>query len=336
MRAFTFLSVACAVAFVSGCATSNEPGTAGEATATESAALKGSPGVKNETDHASLSLKSAAKADSQTISMQPVTLNALSASTCWDLAQGPKNNDLGDVCIANDGDTIYVTYTTDGACLLTQVHVCAATADFPWSPPGQCGYNAELDAPATSYTVAVPLSDFPDAVCGETVFHIQAHAALDCTASGGGQESAYAGTFKGNVEYTLQCFQEEGGCTLTQGYWKNHEEDWSEVDVTLGSVTYSPAQALALFQTPVSGDASLILAHQLIAARLNVQVGGTGIGAIADALLAADAWLTANADADGALPDGVAADSAAGAEAVSIAATLDDFNNGLIGPGHCD
>jgi hypothetical protein len=298
--------------------------------------LKGSPSVKSDTDHGALSLKSAAKADSQNLSTQPVTMNALSASTCWDLAQGPKNNDLGDVCIANDGDNIYVTYTTDGACLLTQVHVCAATADFPWTPPGQCGYNAELDAPATSYTVSVPLSDFPDAVCGETVFHVQAHAALDCSASGGEQESAYAGTFKGNVEYTLQCSQDEGGCTLTQGYWKNHAEDWSETDVTLGSVTYSHAQALALLQTPTGGDASLILAHQLIAARLNIQVGGTGIGAIADALTGADAWLTAHADADGTLPYGVAANSAEGQEAVGYAATLDDFNNGEIGPGHCD
>ncbi|NUQ74024.1 MAG: hypothetical protein HUU21_10755 [Polyangiaceae bacterium] len=257
-----------------------------------------------------------------------------SAEVCWNLSQGPKNNDLGDVCISNDGDWIYVEYTTDGACLLTQVHVCAALSDFPWTPPGQCAYNAEFDQnPASSYTVTIPLSDFPGAVCGESTFFIQAHAALDC---GGAQESAYAGAFKGNVEYVLQCVPEDEGCTLTQGYWKNHESDWSSVDLGLGGVTYSHAEALAVLNTPVKGDASLILAHQLIAAKLNIEVGGASDGAVSDAIADADAWLAANADADGSLPFGVKAGSAAGAEAVALSAVLDDYNNGLIGPGHCE
>lgn len=257
---------------------------------------------------------------------------SLSPSQCWDLAQGPKNNDYGDVCIANDIDTIYVTYTADSSCPLQEVHVCAATSDFPWTPPGQCGYNAEFsDNPQTSYTVAIPLSDFPEAVCGETVFFLQAHAALACG------ESAYAGTFKGNVEYTLQCVDDDdGGCTRTQGYWKNHASDWSAVSLSLGGVTYTHAAAMAVLQSPSNGDASLILAHQLIAAKLNIQVNGASDGAVASAAADADAWLAANADADGVLPFGVSPASAAGAEATALANVLDQFNNGLIGPGHCD
>jgi len=267
-----------------------------------------------------------------------ITEGAESVSQCWDLAQGPKNNDLGDVCVTNDSDTIYVTYTTDGSCLLTQVHVCAATADYPWTPPGQCPYSAEfIDSPAGTYTVAVPLSDFPGASCGETTFYIQAHAALDCTASGGEMESAYGNTFKGKIEYQLQCVEEEPGCTLTQGYWKNHEEDWSSVDLVLGGVTYSHAEALAILNTPVSGDASLILSHQLIAAKLNLEVGGAGSSSIDATIAAADAWLAANADEDGTLPFGTDAESAEGVAATDLAEGLDNFNNGLgDGPPHCD
>ena len=36
------------------------------------------------------------------------------------------------------------------------------------------------------------------------------------------------------------------------------------------------------------------------------------------------------------LPYGIDSDTAAGAEAVNIAQILDEYNNGIIGPGHCD
>jgi hypothetical protein len=277
-----------------------------------------------------------AASTAQRAAVNPATLD-VTATECWDLAQGAKDNVVGQVCVSNDGENIYVAYTTDGGCLLTEVHVCAATADYPWSPPGQCPYKAEFnDSPTDAYTVTVPLSSFPDAVCDETVFYIQAHAALDCTAAGGGQESAYGNTFKGKIEYTLQCVDEcGGGCTLTQGYWKNHPADWASVDLSLGGVTYSQAEALALLQTPTSGDASLILSHQLIAAKLNIGVGGASDAAVASAIADADAWLAANADADGALPFNVDAASAEGSAAVTLAAILDDYNNGVTGPGHC-
>lgn len=335
MRSWTFASIGCALASVLGCTgQAAGPEDRGSPTAAESAALLGVPGTRSDFSLPSTSWKAAPELYNNKAAALPILSSALSDSQCWDLSQGPKNNDLGDVCVANDSDTIYVSYSTDGGCLLTEVHVCAATSDYPWSPPGQCPYKADIDPASTSYTVAIPLADFPGAVCGQTVFYIQAHAALDCTASGGGQESAYGNTFKGKIQYTLQCSDE--GCTLTQGYWKNHPEDWSSVDLTLGGSVYTHAQALALLKTPAGGDASLILAHQLIAAKLNIQVGGAGSSSVASTIAAADAWLAANADADGSLPYGVSPASAAGAVAVSLAATLDDFNNGVIGPGHCD
>ena len=97
---------------------------------------------------------------------------------------------------------------------------------------------------------------------------------------------------------------EGDGCTLTQGYWKNHEESWSVSSLTIGGVDYSAEELLDLLRTPTKGDASLILGHQLIAALLNVASGAGTPQDVADARAAADAWMAAaaNQDADGRLP----------------------------------
>jgi hypothetical protein len=114
-------------------------------------------------------------------------------------------------------------------------------------------------------------------------------------------------------------------CTLTQGFWKNHEEDWPVASLTLGAVTYTKAQALAILRTPPRGDATYILIHQLIAATLNV---ASGADASAVSIADANAWLTANPL--GSKPKGAARD-----QGIALADTLDAYNNGVIGPGHC-
>ncbi|AUX37121.1 MULTISPECIES: hypothetical protein [Sorangium] len=141
------------------------------------------------------------------------------------------------------------------------------------------------------------------------------------------------GEGNGNVDVSPTTW-EDGGCTLTQGYWKNHEPNWPVWSLTIGGVTYSHEELLELFRTPPRGDASLILGHQLIAALLNVATGASD-AALDGALAKADAWMAANKDADGRLPYGVKRGSAAD-EAVSLSGTLASFNEGGIGPGHCD
>ncbi|KKK92079.1 hypothetical protein LCGC14_2706510, partial [marine sediment metagenome] len=70
-------------------------------------------------------------------------------------------------------------------------------------------------------------------------------------------------------------------------------------------------------------DASLILAHQLIAAKLNVANGVDG-SAIGDTIAEADGLLRIG----GKLPYGVATDSDTGQAMVGAAELLDAFNNG--------
>ncbi len=120
------------------------------------------------------------------------------------------------------------------------------------------------------------------------------------------------------------------GCTRTIGYWKTHEEDWPLSTLRLGDREYAAAESLALLEAATAGDKSLSLAQQLIAARLNVAAGAVD-DEIAASVEAADAWIAAHDDGAG-LPFGTR--SWDGGEEVKDA--LDDWNNGLSGPGHCD
>lgn len=124
---------------------------------------------------------------------------------------------------------------------------------------------------------------------------------------------------------------QEKGCTRTQGYWKTHssgkkfDETWNSVGgpnaIFLHGITY-----LAGLDTPPQGDAWFILSKQYIAAILN-QAAGADVSAITQTLADALALLTAN-------PPGTLTD-AEQAQATALGATLDSYNNGVIGPGHC-
>lgn len=118
-------------------------------------------------------------------------------------------------------------------------------------------------------------------------------------------------------------------CTLTQGFWRNHEDAWPVEELTLGDVTYTQAELVVVLSTPPrGGDVTYILAHQLIAAKLNV-AHGADASAIETTLAEADAFLAANPL--GSRPRGDVRDAG-----LELAAALDDFNNGVTGPGHCD
>jgi hypothetical protein len=130
------------------------------------------------------------------------------------------------------------------------------------------------------------------------------------------------------------------GCTLTQGFWKNHPDAWPVAGLTIGEETYMKAVLIAILQTPVEGNAALNLLHQYIAAALNVASGAELDPVTEEALADAHAWLVAHLSVS--FVDGqpvvayVATDSAEGQEAIMLKTILDQFNNGYIGPGHCD
>jgi hypothetical protein len=124
-------------------------------------------------------------------------------------------------------------------------------------------------------------------------------------------------------------------CTYTQGYWKTHASAWPVKSLTIGGVSYSEQQLLDLFNTAPAGDASIILAHQLIAALLNLANGAGASAAVQQTINDAQAWMVANRGSNVGLPYAVYAGSAAGQQATALTQSLDDFNSGLAGTPHC-
>jgi len=117
-------------------------------------------------------------------------------------------------------------------------------------------------------------------------------------------------------------------CTFTQGYWKTHPEAWPVNSLTLGTVNYTKAQLLLILGQPSKGNGLIILAHQLIAAKLNI-ASGADPTPVAATIAAADAQignLVVPPIGTGFLdPD----DTAANAQ------ILDSYNNGNLGVPHC-
>ncbi len=122
---------------------------------------------------------------------------------------------------------------------------------------------------------------------------------------------------------TKRCIQDPG-CTFTQGYWKNHT-DWPVANLTLGTTVYTKTQLLSIFGTPVSGNGLVSLAHQLIAAKLNVSSGA----AVSASIVAADALIGSLV-----VPP-IGAGFLAPATTSALTSALDNYNNGLSGSPHC-
>ena len=117
-------------------------------------------------------------------------------------------------------------------------------------------------------------------------------------------------------------------CTHSQGYWKTHPDSWPVEQLELGGETYSKQEALQILNTPSAGDATYILAYQLIAAKLNVASGADDTD-IEDTITEADSWLLENPL--GSDPKGEERETG-----IELAARLESYNEGEIGPGMCE
>jgi hypothetical protein len=112
------------------------------------------------------------------------------------------------------------------------------------------------------------------------------------------------------------------------GYWKNHPNAWPVNSLTLGSQTYTKAELLNILNNPGGGDASMILAVQLIAAKLNI-ANGSDPAPVSSTITHADSLLSMFS---GKLPYKVKPSSAVGQMMVNDGNTLDNYNNGKLTP----
>jgi hypothetical protein len=254
-----------------------------------------------------------------------------------------QHTDAGEVVVSNDGDNLLVSATSDSAegWYFKEIHVYAGTDPVPVNnggnpAPGQFPYKVSFTEPYPSqHQFAIPLEDLAVG-CGDTL-NVAFHAALVKLDEYGEVIDEETGWGEGNpigknwamgFEYTICCNDDEG-CTLTQGYWKTHHAGagvealdipWPvSEDTQLCGSTW-----LDILWTAPAGNGWFILAHQAIATQLNVASGASTTPEVDQAL--ADAWSLLENNCQTLPP----------AQVSELTTVLDDYNNGLIGPGHCD
>ncbi len=115
-------------------------------------------------------------------------------------------------------------------------------------------------------------------------------------------------------------------CPKPLGYWKN-AADWPVRGLVIGGTSYTAADLLEILTTPNRGDASLILADQLIPAMLNVAAGAAEAQTALDAIASANALLSQYAR----LP--LRLRPARAFEMLALASTLSAYNNDALTSG---
>lgn len=118
-------------------------------------------------------------------------------------------------------------------------------------------------------------------------------------------------------------------CTYTQGYWRNHPNAWPVTSLTIGTVTYQAAELMAILDNPAQGNGLVILTHQLIAAKLNI-ANGADPSAVQQALTDADNMI------GGLVVPPIGSGYLSSDQTSDLTETLTEYNEGTIGPGHCN
>jgi hypothetical protein len=109
-------------------------------------------------------------------------------------------------------------------------------------------------------------------------------------------------------------------CPLGQAHWENHTNLWAVNSLTLGSVTYTQAQLNSILNIRSRGDASVILAKQLIAVLLNLANGSNPVP-VCNTIAAANSAL------DGCtVPCAISPKSPTGKTMISDANSLEMYN----------
>lgn len=139
----------------------------------------------------------------------------------------------------------------------------------------------------------------------------------------------------GDSQFALARYSNDGcsvdaptRCPWSQGHWKNNPSLWPVDSLTLGGTSYTKAELLSMLNSAATGDASMILAQQLIAAKLNVEAGSDP-GPVSSTVDHADSLLSGFA---GKLPYKVKSSSPTGKLMVADGELLRSYNNGQLTP----
>jgi hypothetical protein len=145
-------------------------------------------------------------------------------------------------------------------------------------------------------------------------------------------EKALTGTGDNDYVVTSVTTNSPTGCTLTQGFWKNHPNAWPVDTLTIGGIVYTKAELIAIMKAETKGNGIMSLVQQLIAAKLNV-LSGADPSSISAAIAAADTLIDS---AGGKIVIGPPSSPFLHPSVTSALNTaLTNFNQGTTGPGKC-
>jgi hypothetical protein len=232
---------------------------------------------------------------------------------------------------SNTATVVYTDGVTEGSASGTapvvvigesEIDECVTVTDTLFGGP------VKVCAGDTDKTLEYSLPIGPYDACSEDL--------IENVASFVTNESGATGSDSWSVKITVPC---AGGCSLTPGYWKTHssygpapyDDTWEQIGEDTLFFSSGQSYYQVLWTSPSGGNAYYILAHAYIAARLN-QLNGADFTAAQAAFNQATALFSNPANtpaAVGALKGSVRNTW------IDLASTLDNYNNGLIGPGHC-
>jgi len=200
------------------------------------------------------------------------------------------------------------------------------------------GYNYSLGPNGTkTVTVGDIIYDTPGASSACANVQLECSKNYVFRAFGHATSTLNRSAWSNNTTCATASCTTDAGCTYTQGYWKSHgpiptgnnSNQWPVTSLTLGTVTYTDFELLAILNNSGAGNGLVKLAHQLIAAKLNI-ANGADPSAIQQAVTDADNMIGALVVppiGNGYLPP---------AQTGDLTETLTEYNEGTIGAGHCD
>jgi hypothetical protein len=245
------------------------------------------------------------------------SLDLLNGDTVVNEATAETSGDVG-----GDSGTATIDFA---AATINGIDDCVDVTD------NKAGYQGQVCAGDAPKTYTYTLNIGPYAACGLYTFTNTATIETNDTQT---KKSDSA-----TVDIEVPC---QVGCSLTPGYWKTHSEygpapyddTWAQLSPAgADTVFFLSGQSYhQVLWTAPQGNAYYVLAHAYIAAELN-QLNGADFtdaaAAFADATTAFGTWTPGDIEQ-------LRGNDKTRKGFIKLAKVLDDYNNGLIGPGHCD
>ncbi len=215
------------------------------------------------------------------------------------------------------------------------------------TPPNHCPVTISSSVTtslSTSINVQLQASDEDNDVLSYSISQNPLHGTVTTSSTGAASYTPTAGYY-GADEFKFKASDgkcdAEGTvdilivvCPKLKGDWKNNPNAWpaSATPMLLGTQSYTKNQLLVILTTPVGtgpkADASLILAQQLIPAKLNIANGTQAPASVTGYISSANALIGGNI-----IPMKVKPSSALGKSMTANASLLESFNNGALSTG---